>query len=83
MDRLSIILSLLSGALITGTLVITAFSIGDYDWWWIAFCAIAGFAMAWPSGYYISRLIKSQDKNRHRTPEDAPGRLPRPSDPEI
>lgn len=62
MDRLSIILSLLSGALITGTLVTTAFTMGYYSWWVIGAAAIIGFVMAWPSAYYVSRLIKNNDK---------------------
>lgn len=61
MDRLSIILSLLSGALITGTLVTTALSMGYYNWWVIGGAAIIGFLMAWPSAYYVSRLIKNRD----------------------
>jgi hypothetical protein len=61
MDRLSIILSLLSGALITGTLVTTAFSMGYYSWWVVGGAAVIGFLMAWPSAYYVSRLIKNND----------------------
>jgi len=61
MDRLSIILSLLSGSLITGTLVITAFSMGYYTWWVIGGAAVIGFVLAWPSAYYVSRMIKNRD----------------------
>ena len=70
MDRLSIILSLLSGALITGALVIAAFSLGYYNWWAIGGSAVIGFAMAWPSAYYVSRLIKKRD------PEWSPDQKP-------
>jgi hypothetical protein len=73
MDRLSIFLSLVSGAAITGTLTILVFSLGYYNWWAIILCAIFGFAMAWPSGYYISRLIKKNDPAWHRTSADAKG----------
>ncbi|WP_292289276.1 hypothetical protein [Marivita sp.] len=61
MDRLSIILSLLSGALISGFLVTTAFSMGYYNWWVIGGAVAVGMLMAWPSAYYVSRLIKNQD----------------------
>ena len=62
MDRLSILLSILSGALITGFLATTAFTMGYYNWWVIGGAAIIGFLMAWPSAYYVSRLIKNQDQ---------------------
>ncbi len=61
MDRLSIILSLMSGALITGALVITAFTLGYYNWWVIGGSAIIGWLMAWPSAYLVSRRIKTRD----------------------
>jgi VIT1/CCC1 family predicted Fe2+/Mn2+ transporter len=75
MDRLSIIISLMSGAAITGALAITAFSLGYYEWWAVLLSAFLGFAMAWPSGYYISRLIKRNDPQWDRTPRDAKGTM--------
>ncbi len=84
MDRLSIILSLLSGALITGTLVTTAFTMGYYSWWVIGAAAVIGFLMAWPSAYYVSRLIKNNDPqwSPHRDPFEH-GPIPRPGDREV
>ncbi|WP_299791159.1 hypothetical protein [uncultured Marivita sp.] len=84
MDRLSIILSLLSGALITGTLVITAFSIGYYNWWVIGGSAIVGWLMAWPSAYYVSRLIKNNDPEwrTQRNPMKN-GPIPKPNAKEV
>ncbi|MCR9108204.1 hypothetical protein [Marivita sp. XM-24bin2] len=70
MDRLSIILTLMSGSLITGTLVTTAFSMGYYSWWVVGGAAVIGFLMAWPSAYYVSRLIKNND------PQWSPDRKP-------
>lgn len=84
MDRLSILLSLLSGALITGTLVTTAFSMGYYNWWVIGGAAVIGFVLAWPSAYYVSRLIKNRD-TEWSTP-DAPmrdGPIPRRNAEEV
>lgn len=71
MDRLSIILSLLSGAFVTGAIATAAFSLGYYSWWWVALSAIFGFAMAWPTGFLISRMIKKQDPNWRRDLSDA------------
>ncbi|SHH98723.1 hypothetical protein [Marivita hallyeonensis] len=63
MDRLSLILSLLSGAFITGTLVVTAFTLGFYNWWVIGGAAITGWVAAWPVAYLISRRIKARDRD--------------------
>ncbi|WP_439521380.1 hypothetical protein [Marivita sp.] len=78
MDRLSILLSLLSGALITGTLVTAAFSMGYYNWWVIGGAAIIGWLTAWPSAYFVSRLIKDNDPewSPHRDPMEH-GPIPR------
>ena len=61
MDRLSLYLSLMSGALITGSLAILFFSLGWYNWWAVGAAAIIGWAMAWPSAYLVSRRIKKAD----------------------
>lgn len=84
MDRLSIILSLLSGALITGTLVTTALSMGYYNWWVFGGSAVIGFSMAWPSAYYVSRLIKNRDSawEPDRSPKDH-GPIPRRNAKEV
>ena len=63
MDRLSLFLSMMSGAAITGALAVTVMSLGYYNWWAIGGAAVVGFAMAWPSAYFISRRIKAQDGN--------------------
>jgi len=61
MDRLSIILSLLSGAMITGALVVTAFTLGYYNWWVIGGGALIGWLLAWPSAFLVSQRIKRRD----------------------
>jgi membrane protein implicated in regulation of membrane protease activity len=61
MDRLSIILSMLTGAVLTGALAIAAFTLGYYNWWAIGGAAIIGFVLAWPAAYVISRRIKRED----------------------
>lgn len=61
MDRLSIFLTLMTGAVITGGLVIVAFTLNYYGWVAILASVIIGFALAWPTGYWISRRIKRVD----------------------
>lgn len=61
MDRLSIILTLMTGAVLTGGFTIAVFSLGYYNWLAILICAALGFSLAWPTGYVASRLIKKND----------------------
>ena len=70
MDRLGVFLSLLSGSLITVALTVAAFSMGYSSWFWVVLCVVFGFAMAWPSGYYISRLLRRNDRSRRRDPKE-------------
>lgn len=67
MDRLSILLTLMTGAVLTGALVVAAFSFGWYAWPAILGAAAVGFALAWPAGYAISRRIKRKDKGWDET----------------
>lgn len=84
MDRLSIFLTLVSGSGITGALVVAGFSMGYYSFWTVAIAAIIGFALAWPSAYFISREIKRRDP-AWRGPEKPPKRgvVPKPNAPEV
>ena len=45
MDRLSIILTLLTGAVLTGGLVTIALSLGMLNWWAIGASVIVGYAL--------------------------------------
>jgi hypothetical protein len=80
MDRLSIFLTLMSGALITGALVITMLSLGYYNAYAIALSGVLGLALAWPSAFVVSRRIKRRDpewdherlETRSRLSPDAP-----------
>lgn len=84
MDRLSLILSLVSGSLITGALVITVLTLGYYNWWAIGGAVVVGFALAWPSAYLVSRRIKNNDPewSPHRDPFEH-GPIPRPGRKEV
>lgn len=61
MDRLSIVLTLMTGSVLTGGLVIAAFSLGWYGWTPILGSAAVGFALSWPTALMISRRIKRKD----------------------
>lgn len=61
MDRLALYIALLGGTAIAGALITTVFALGYYAPWIIAACALAGFAMAWPTGYLTSAMIKRND----------------------
>ncbi|ARC89395.1 hypothetical protein [Rhodovulum sp. MB263] len=61
MDRLSLLLTPMSGAVITGAIVIVMFSLGFYSWTAIAIGAGIGCILAWPAAYVVSRRIKEAD----------------------
>lgn len=81
MDRLALFLTLLSGSAIAGALVVTAFSLGYYNWIVILASVVIGFATAWPTARMVSKRIKTRDPGwKLRDPE---GRLPDPKAPEV
>lgn len=83
MDRLSIFLTLMTGAVLTGGLLIGSFTLGYYNWYAILGSAAVGFALSWPSAYLISRQIKRNDPAwDHRKVENT-GTLPDPNGPEV
>jgi hypothetical protein len=61
MDRLSIVLSLIVGSALTGTLVIVVLTLGWYSWLAIGGATAVGFLATWPVSYVLSRRIKRQD----------------------
>lgn len=67
MDRLSILITLMTGSVLTGGLVIAFFTLGWYTWQAIAVSAIIGFLLAWPTAYLISRRIKRKDPDFDHT----------------
>lgn len=84
MDRLSIFLSLIIGAVTTGVLVTAVLAMGWYGWPAIGGAAAIGFVAAWPISYVISRRIKRQDAGWDET--KVAGRetvLPDPNAPEV
>jgi hypothetical protein len=84
MDRLSIFLTLMTGAVLTGGLVVVAFSLGWYGWPPILGAAAIGFAAAWPVALMISRRIKRDDPSWDETRiERVNDPIPRPGAPEV
>jgi amino acid transporter len=83
MDRFSNLLTPMTGAVLTGTIVIAAFSMGYYGWPTIITAALVGFLLSWPVAYAISRLAKRNDRNWDHTRVDRTDRVPRPGDPEV
>ncbi|REC58679.1 hypothetical protein DRV84_00115 [Rhodosalinus sediminis] len=61
MDRLSLIISIFTGSVLTGGIAIAAFSLGYYTWVAVAVAAVVGFTLAWPAAYLISQRIKKDD----------------------
>ncbi len=67
MDRLSIVLTLAVGPVLTGGMMIVVLSLGWYSWAAIAGAAALGTLLTWPASYVISRRIKQQDPNWDET----------------
>lgn len=83
MDRLSLLFSIMTGAVLTGALVITSFSLGFYSWPAILGSAIIGFVLSWPFAYLLSRRTKRRDPNWDHTRADRTDAVPRPAEPEV
>lgn len=61
MDRLSIVLTLVTGPVLVGGLVIAVLSLGYYGWIPIGAAVVVGMFLTWPVSYVISRWIKRDD----------------------
>lgn len=61
MDRLSIVLTFMTGSVLVGGLVIVVLSLGYYSWLPIAAAVAVGLFLTWPVAYAISRWIKHDD----------------------
>jgi hypothetical protein len=83
MDRLSLFLTLATGAVTTGSLVILTLSLGYYGWGPIGAAAATGALLAWPAAYLVSRRIKRNDPDFDHRRKDAHGPLPDPRAPEV
>lgn len=84
MDRLSLYLTLIVGALVTGGLVTAVLSMGWYSWTAIGGAAACGVLLTWPVSYGVSRRIKTQDPDWDETRvERVEGVIPDPKAPEV
>ena len=81
MDRLSILLTIMTGAVAAGLIVVPGFAMGYPALPVIILAAIVSVLVAWPVAYQISRRIKSQDPNWEKKPR--PKALPDANAPEV
>lgn len=61
MDRLSILLTLMTGSVLVGGPVIAVLTMGYYSWQPIVGAIAVGLLLTWPAAYAISRWIKLKD----------------------
>jgi membrane associated rhomboid family serine protease len=82
MDRLSILLTLVTGAVTTGALVTVVLTLGWVAWGPILGAVVIGWLLAWPVAYRISRRIKRRDPqfDHGRSPQSV---IPDPDAPEV
>lgn len=83
MDRLSIFLTVMTGAVLTGGLTIAAFSLGYYGWRAVLISAAVGYVLAWPTAYLISRRIKRADPGWDDSKVKRTDRVPRAGEDEV
>lgn len=83
MDRLSILLTLMTGAVLTGGLIIAVFSLGYYGWVPILGAVFLGYVLSWPAAYLISRRIKRLDPGWDERRREGSGAVPKPGAPEV
>ena len=84
MDRLSNFLTLATGPVLVGGLVIIVFSMGLYSWPWILGAVAVGTVLTWPAAYWISRVIKRRDPDWDETKvERVDGIVPDPKREEV
>ena len=81
MDRLSILLSIMTGAVAAGFIVVPGFAMGYPALPVIILAAIVSILVAWPTAYQISRRIKERDPNWHKHAE--PKAVPDTDAPEV
>ena len=61
MDRLSIVLTLVTGSILTGGLLIVVLSLGFYSWLPNSVAVALGLFLTWPAAYVISSWINRDD----------------------
>lgn len=84
MDRLSIFLTLMTGAVLTGIFIVPLFSLGYFNWYAVLGSAAGGFILSWPVSYVISRRIKRHDPAwDHRKAKQVNKTIPDPNAPEV
>jgi hypothetical protein len=57
--RLSLVIALMTNAVLVGALLILVLSLGWYGW--IVGAVVAGFLLSWPVAWLVARQIKEND----------------------
>jgi xanthine/uracil permease len=83
MDRLSILLTLATGSVTTGVLVISALTLGWVAWGPILAAVALGWLLAWPAAYWVSRRIKRNDPHFDHTRRPPDRIVPEPGAREV
>ena len=83
MDRLSLVLTFMTGSVLVGSFVIMLFAFGIFSLTTLFFAGAAGLLLAWPAAYVISRKIKRDDPGWDETRLDRTDGVPRPGTPEV
>jgi type IV secretory pathway TrbD component len=84
MDRLSIVLTFMTGSVLVGGLVIAVLSLGYYTWPAIVGAVVIGTVLTWPVAYVISRQIKRNDPSwNERRIAQVDGVIPERDAPEV
>jgi hypothetical protein len=73
----------MTGAVLTGSLVILVLSLGFYGWPAILTAAAVGFLASWPVAFLISRWIKRSDPQWDESRKEQAGVIPDPQAPEV
>ncbi len=75
MFRLSHVVVMMTWTIVSGVILIAAFSAGWYGWMPVVLAVVLGFAIGWPAARILSRRIKRQDPH-YDAARDRPIRPP-------
>jgi len=83
MDRLSLILTLAVGALITGGFIVVVLALGFYNPAAIVGAGVLGLLLSWPGAYAVSRRIKRRDPEWDASRIEKTDPIPDPREREV
>lgn len=83
MDRLSLVLTFMTGSVLVGSFVTVVFALGLFSVVTLIIAGGAGLLLTWPMAYFISRKIKREDPGWDETRLERTDSVPRPGDREV